>query len=125
MGKSFARFSVFARGMIVGMHLQGASRQLIRKTVKKKDGKQGNLRAIDSVVAHARADPSWDGKDSSAGGRPRQLSSEQEQQVLGLVRRDVGVAVVTVRYLKKRLPFLRRISQIDENPGISHCPWGS
>ena len=69
MGKGYARFSTFARGQIVGMRMEGAKREKIRKKIKKKNGRTANLRAIDDVLAHARVDLSWEGGDSSAGGR--------------------------------------------------------
>ena len=71
---SFARFSSFARGRIVGRAEEGAGTQKIRKTVLKQDGRRGSLRAIEAVVAKARADPKWQGENSSAGGRPPSAS---------------------------------------------------
>ena len=68
---SFARFSPFARGKIVGQAEAGASRAKIHKTVRKKDGRKANLRAIDAVLARARSDPDWEGEDSCAGGGGR------------------------------------------------------
>ena len=47
---SFARFSPFARGRIVGQAEAGASRAKIRKTVRKKDGRKANLKAIGAVL---------------------------------------------------------------------------
>ena len=73
MVKSFARFTSFARGKIVGKAEEGASRNNIRKEVRKKDGKRASLKAIDQVLAHARQDPNWQGTDSVAGGRPQEL----------------------------------------------------
>ena len=49
MGK-FARFSVFARGRIVGKAEEGASQKKIRRTVLKKDGRRGSLRAIQGII---------------------------------------------------------------------------
>ena len=71
MGKDFARFSTFARGQIVAMRMEGAKPEKIRKAFKKKNGRTANLRAIDDVLAHAQADPSWEGENSSAGGHSR------------------------------------------------------
>lgn len=51
MVKSFARFSPFSRGRIIGKAEEGARRKKIRKEVRKKDGKQASFRAIDGVVA--------------------------------------------------------------------------
>jgi hypothetical protein len=74
---SFARFTPFSRGKIVGKAEEGASTKAIRKTVLKKDGRLASLRAIDAVVAKAKSDPSWQGEDSSAGGRPPAFTPSQ------------------------------------------------
>ena len=66
MVKSFARFSPFSRGRIIGKAEEGASRKKIRKEVRKKDGKQASFRAIDGVLQHHRSDPEWQGEDSAA-----------------------------------------------------------
>ena len=59
MGKSFARFTPFARGSIVGKAEEGADRRKIRKDVRKKDGKMASIKFVDKVLADARADPHW------------------------------------------------------------------
>ena len=71
MAKSTARFTPFARGRIVGKAEEGASRRKICSEVFKKDGKRATLRAVGGVLNHAKADPKWQGENSSAGGRPR------------------------------------------------------
>ena len=47
--KSTARFTPFARGKIVGKAEEGASKNKIRKSVLKKDGRRASVRAIDGV----------------------------------------------------------------------------
>ena len=111
MVTSFARFSPFARGRIVGMAEAGAPRKSIRDTVRKKDGKKTNLRAIDGVLAHARKDSAWNGGDSRGGGRPQELAASEVLKLRKLMQDEVGLAKVTVSYCKKRLPFLRRLSK--------------
>ena len=106
MGK-FARFSVFARGRIVGKAEEGASQKKIRRTVLKKDGRRGSLRAIQGIIEHSRKEPGYDGSDSSAGGRPRELTSAEDNQLAKLIHDEVGSAVVTIKYCKKRLSYLR------------------
>ena len=61
MGKSFAWFTPFARGRIVGKAEKGAERRNIRKDVHKKGGKMASMPSIDKVLAYARADPHWHG----------------------------------------------------------------
>ena len=108
---SFARFSSFARGRIVGRAEEGASTQKIRKTVLKQDGRRGSLRAIEAVVAKARADPKWQGENSSAGGRPPELSLAEVAKLKKLLHAEVGLAKVTIPYCRKRLPFLKRVTE--------------
>ena len=64
MVKSFARFSTFQRGRIIGQAEIGASRKHIRKTCRETDGKQAGMRVIESIIAD-RDDPDYDG--SGAG----------------------------------------------------------
>jgi transposase len=111
MVKSAARFSVFARGRIVGKFEEGAKQSKIRKHVLKKDGSRASLRAIRGVLARARADPEWQGKDSCAGGRPQEFSAKELGRVRKLIHAEVGLAKVTIPYLRKRLPFLKRVTK--------------
>ena len=78
MVKTFARFSTFARGRIVGKAEEGAKEADIRRTVKKTDGRRGSLRAIRTIIQHARKNPDYEGANSSAGGRPRKLTHLEE-----------------------------------------------
>ena len=107
---SAARFHRFSRGRIVGQAEAGVPRDRIRRSVLKKDGTPASLRAIDAVLAKARADPTWEGLDSSAGGRPRELCADEVQGLKDLIHAEVGLARVTIPYCRKRLPFLRRVS---------------
>ena len=95
MGKSAARFTPFARGRIVGKFEEGAPRKRILHTVRKKDGKKATPRAIDKVLAHVRADSSWQGEDSQAGGRPQALTAAEVSQLKRLIHQEVGLAKVT------------------------------
>lgn len=111
MEKSTARFSTFARGRIVGKREEGARLNQIRKTVPKKDGKRGSLRAINEVLRRAREDPDWQGKESSAGGRPPELDGGELRKLKKLIHEEVGLAKLNIPSLKQRLPFLRRVSK--------------
>ncbi len=106
-----ARLDAFARGQIWGMRKAGAERKTIRKETKKKDGTRPTLRSVDAVLAKKKADPKWRGEDSSAGGRPRALTTAQSKELVDLVFAERGQAKVTVRYCRKRLPFLREVSR--------------
>ena len=64
MVKTFARFSTFARGRIVGKAEEGAKEADIRRTVKKTDGRCGGLRSIQTIIQHARKNPDYEGANS-------------------------------------------------------------
>ena len=108
---SFARLTPFSRGRTIGKAEEGASTKAIRKTVFKKDRRLASLRAIDAVVAEAKAGPSWQREGSSAGGRPPALTSSQVCELKKLIDDEVGLAKVTIPYMRKRLPFLRTVSK--------------
>ena len=69
------------------------------------------MRAIDGVLEHARRDPEWEGNDSKAGGRPQDLTSKEKRDITKLIHAEVGLAKLTIPYLRKRLPFLRSLSK--------------
>ena len=106
---TFARFTPAARNRIIGMRLAGAGREKIRDTIRKTDGNKANIRAVDEVLSNYEQDPEYDGENVASGGRPRSLTTHQEQAILRVLMRDVGKFVVTARYVKKVLPALRRI----------------
>ena len=66
------------------------------------------MRAIDALIAHGK-DKEYDGKDSKAGGRPREITEQEKALLKKLIVDDVGLARVTIQYCKKRLKFLRRL----------------
>ena len=105
------RFTPFSRGKSVGKAEEGAPRNRIRTQVLKKDGTKSSLRSIDKVLAHARNDPEWQGSDSKAGGRPPALTPVEIRELKDFFHAEVGMAKVTMPYMKKRLPFLRRLSK--------------
>ena len=107
-----ARLDAFARGHIWGLHCGGVARDQICQHVHKKDGTAVGLRAVDKVIAHKNQFPDWRGTDSSAGGRPSAMSEVQKQELVDLVFAEKGRAVVTVKYCKRKLPFLRALSNV-------------
>ena len=100
---SFARFTPFVRGKIVGKAEVGVPQEQIRTSVRKKGGYATSTRAIQHVVAKAKSDPSWQGEDSSAGGRAQSLLPPEVQALKQLIHDEVGVARVTIPYCRKRL----------------------
>ena len=108
---STARLDPFTRGHICGMRAAGVARAEIARRVRKKDGKHPHIRAVDAVLARHRAEPLWKGEDSTAGGRPPVLTAPERKQLLKLVFAERGKAKVTVPYCRRRLPFLRKVSE--------------
>ena len=108
---SFARFTPFTRGKIVGKAEEGVSAKRIRTSVLKQDGQPGSLRAINGVIGKARKDPGWQGENSAAGGRPPALSAADTNRLMQLIHDEVGIAKVTIRYCRKRLPSLKKVSE--------------
>ena len=47
---SFARLDPFTRGRIVGIRRSGAPRDMIIKSVMKKDGTRSSIRAVDALA---------------------------------------------------------------------------
>ena len=108
---SMARLDPFTRGTIVGSRAAGVTRDDIVQRVRKKDGKRPTLRAVDGVLARHREEPAWRGEDSRAGGRPPLLTAKERKLLLNLVLAERGKAKVTVPYCRRRLPFLRKVSE--------------
>ena len=108
---SYARLTPAVRNRIIGMKLVGAGRQQILGKTHKKDGASPSLKAVDDILAHFAEDPEWDGGDSCAGGRPRLITPQQEKSIEKILERDVGKFVVTARYVKKKLPALRKVRE--------------
>jgi len=109
---SWARLDAFARGQICALRNEGLERHEICDRVLKKDLTHPSLRAVDAVLEKKRSSPGWRGEDSRAGGRPPALSTTQTKELLDLVVAERGRAKVTVPYCRKKLPFLREVSEI-------------
>ena len=107
--QSYARLDVWARAMIWAFSLAGIARADIREKVDKTDGTKPSLKAIDSTLAKKRKSPDWRGEDEAKSGRPESLTKDQKKQLKKVVWDNKGKAVVTVKYCKKLLPFLRNV----------------
>ena len=114
-----ARLDAWARAQICTMHLLGKTPSEIVATVRKKDGSKPTVGSVNKVVARKRANPSWRGEDSSAGGRPCALTPLQQKRLVKLVFAMRGKAVVTVRFCKRRLTFLRRLRRAHTHAAVA------
>ena len=113
--KSYARMDAWARGMIWALHLVETPRERIVELVDKTDGSNPTVHAVDEVIGKKKADDSWRGEDAEKSGRPPALTTEESKQVVRLVFKKRGRAVVTVPFCKKQLPFLRKVGRRDFN----------
>ena len=93
---SFARLSPLAKGRIIGMREQGAQRTDIAKKVEKKDGSPPSLKTIDNVLDRFEQEPDWGGcEERTAGGRPRDVTPKQLENIRKILVREVGRTVVS------------------------------
>ena len=106
-----ARLDVWARAEICTLNREGYTADQIVKKVKKKDKTAPTERSVRRVIRKKRKNHLWRGQDSRAGGRPPALTLAQKRELFRLVVRERGKAVVVVKYVRKRLPFLRRVSR--------------
>ena len=61
-------------------------------------------------MARFEEDPNWDGiEERTAGGRPRDLTAQQEREIKKILLRDVGRFVVSATYVKRKMPQLREV----------------
>ena len=104
------RLDAWARGQIVAYAKAGMAPVKIARKVRKADGTLPKVRSVQKTICKAKADPSWRGQNSAAGGRPPILSSMEKKELTRLVFRKRGKAIVTVSYCKQALPNLRRVS---------------
>ena len=80
------------------------------KKVRKKDGKRPCLQAVDGVLKKFEEDPQWDGcEERTEGGRPRDLTQQQEKKIHDILLKDVGRKVVSATSVKRSLPQLRDV----------------
>ena len=109
--RSCARLDAFGAGMIWAMRQAGATKPEIIQEVEKPDGAPVTRAIIDRVIAEQTSDPSWRGVRGGVGGRPALLTPEQRKELVDLVFAERGKAVVTVKYCRQKLPFLREVSK--------------
>ena len=119
-GQSYARLDAFTRGVIWGLALVSTPRDKICELVTKKDGTAPTKRAVDDVIAKKRDKPEWHGEDAH-GGRRKTLTEDQQKQLVDLVFAERGRAKVTVKFCKRRLKFLRRVSRQTVERALQHA----
>ena len=124
-----APLSPFARGIVYGMSLAGATLEKIASTVRKTDGSHPTQQSVSSCIALCKENGGvkWDG-DAAAlngGGRPRETTAATDREIVKLVCKFRGSAKVTVGFVKKKLVKTRRSSDslIERRLGDAGLKW--
>ena len=109
---SFARLSAFARGVVWGLHVAGWAQRDIAEVVRKTDGTVPSFRAVGGAIATGKKKGArkWTEKEESAAGRPSKTTTSLDKKIKNLVFRHRGRVVVTVAFIKKRLPAARKVA---------------
>ena len=99
-----------AKGRVIGLREAGAGRKDILERVKKRDGSSPSIKAVDNILERFKKEPKWDGLEGrEAGGRTRDLTSQQEAKIVKILLRDVGKHVVSATHVKRTSPELRHV----------------
>ena len=101
----------FAKGMILGLADGGASTKRIASKVRKTDGEHPSQRAVQQTIAGEEGLRKRSGERRPGSGRPPSLTHEEKEKVVALVFAERGSAVVTAKYCRRKLPFLKRVSR--------------
>ena len=72
-------------------------------------------------MAKSAAEPKWRGGDPGAGGRPRILTISQKTELRKLVFREKAKAKVTVKFCRKKPPYLRNVSKDTVRLALHTC----
>jgi hypothetical protein len=111
---SYARLAPYVKGVIFGLFLAGSTYQEIADTVRKPDGTHPCQQTVAATVDRCQAEggSSWDGHVQSTGrGPPRVTSKALDRRIVKLVFKNRGRAKVTVDYVMKKIPSLRKLSR--------------
>jgi len=111
MTKSFARLDAFARGQVIALHGVGLKPKQIRKTIRKKDASRPTPRAIRDCIKKFAENPEWRGENKAGPGRHRIINDKLQGQMKRLVFKERGSVLVTIKYLQKKIPKLRKVKR--------------
>ena len=95
------------------MFLAGLPYPEIAQKVEKSDGKRPSQQAMCETVKNCEAKGGlrWNGEVSSARGPPRKTSTALDRRIVKMVFKNRGHAKVTVDFLRKKIPALRKLSK--------------
>ena len=109
--RTFARMDAHARGIVIGAAAAGMPQKDIAKLVQKTDKSRPTVRAVQSVLAKHREDPTWRGQEAEGRGAKPKLTAKEKKRLESLVFKERASAKVTIPFCRKRLPFLKRVSE--------------
>jgi hypothetical protein len=89
----------------------GAPTRDIVAGVRKSDGSRPQPRTIQRVIKKAKTHARWKGEREKGSGRPCVLNDTRKAQIVKLVFRHRGGAVVSTAFCRKKLRFLRRVGR--------------
>ena len=101
----------FTRGRIVGQFEAGAKPKTIAAQVSKTDRSKPKLSCVYKTINKFKLIKNWRGKRKEGSGRPGLLTDDQKDDILDLVIEERGKAVVTARFIRQRMPALRKVSR--------------
>lgn len=110
MGK-FARLDLWGRAQVVALSREGFKPKYVCKRVKKTDGKHPSPRAVRDCLKMHTADPQRRGVHPGGPGRPGLIGKRLQKQIVKLVFKERGSAVVTISYLKRKIAALRGMTR--------------
>ena len=105
-----ARLTAFEFGQIKAHAYHDMGPSAIASVVKKTDGLHPSVQAVADDLAQLQKHPRWRGERALGSGRPRSTPRALDKLLVKEVFRSRGSKKVTVTYLKKKFPRLRRVS---------------
>ena len=108
-----ARFTPFLRGAIFGLLLAGWTYSEIAAEVEKPDGTHPCQQAVAQVAKQLKARGGFAGdgeNESEQAGRPRITTDALDKEIVKLVFKHRGRAMVTVKYVQKMIKKARKVS---------------
>ena len=105
MGKQLSPFEI---GQIKAHMSHGLECTAISKLVLKADGKSTfSKECINQAMQKLTANPKWRGERAIGSGAPRKTSKATDRKIYNIVKSERGKHVVSVSFLKQRMPELR------------------
>jgi hypothetical protein len=106
-----SQLSPFDVGQIKAHDHHGLSGAAISRILRKPDGKSTwSQTAVQDAMAKLASQPDWRGEREEGSGRPRETTKAQDKSLVRQVFKSRGRHKVTVAFLRKMLPWTRKLS---------------